>query len=195
MPMIQVVGLGGSMRSASTSSAALQVALNGAERAGAAARLFDVRKLGLAPYAPDQPASTAARDFADAVADAHAMVWAAPMYHGSVSGSFKNVIDWLQLLAKHDPPYLTDKVIGLVTTAGGTQGLQGVNTMEFIVRALRAWAVPMVLPVARAWEAFDEHGVPRHEDLAAQLTGLGGEVVRAATQMAASGTCDYADHR
>ena len=46
------------------------------------------------------------------------------MYHGTVSGSFKNALDWLQLLSDRDPPYLTNKVVGLVSTAGGVQGLR-----------------------------------------------------------------------
>jgi len=65
------------------------------------------------------------------------MLWSSPLYHGTISGSFKNALDWLQLLGDRQPAYLTDKVIGLISTAGGTQGLQAVNTMEFIVRALR----------------------------------------------------------
>ena len=83
------------------------------------------------------------------------------MYHGTISGSFKNALDWLQLLGDRNPPYLTDKVVGLISTAGGVQGLQAVNTMEFVVRALRGWAVPLVMPIAQAWKAFDEHGVPQ----------------------------------
>jgi FMN reductase len=110
-----------------------------------------------------------------------------------VSGSFKNAIDWLHLLSDHDPPYLTDQVIGLVTSAGGTQGLQAINTMEFIVRALRAWAVPLVLPVAQARWAFDEDGRVRDDMVGSQLDALGAEVVRAARQMAAQGRCDYSE--
>ena len=67
------------------------------------------------------------------------------MYNGTISGSFKNAVDWLKLLDDRTPPYLTDKVVGLISTAGGVQGLQAVNTMEFVVRALRGWAVPCVL--------------------------------------------------
>jgi hypothetical protein len=33
---------------------------------------------------------------------------------------------------------LTDKVVGLISTAGGVQGLQAVNTMEFVVRLFAA---------------------------------------------------------
>ena len=40
---------------------------------------------------------------------------------------------------RRDPPFLHDKVVGLISAAGGTQGLQAINTMEFATRALRAW--------------------------------------------------------
>jgi hypothetical protein len=46
-------------------------------------------------------------------------------------------------------------VIGLISAAGGTQGLQAINTMEFAVRALRGWGVPYVIPVASAFRVFD----------------------------------------
>lgn len=42
----------------------------------------------------------------------------------AVSGSFKNALGWLILLAKREPPYLPNKPIGLITTAGRVQGLQ-----------------------------------------------------------------------
>jgi FMN reductase len=89
-------------------------------------------------------------------------------------------------------PYLTNKVVGLVSVAGGVQGLQAVNTMEFIVRALRGWAVPLVNPIPQAWKVFDEEGQARDERVDVQLRGLGMEVVRAARQFATHGTCDYA---
>jgi FMN reductase len=106
------------------------------------------------------------------------------MYNGTISGSFKNALDWLKLLSDCNPPYLTDKVVGLISTAGGVQGLQAVNTMEFVVRALRGWAVPLVMPIAQAWKAFDEKGVPQDSQLTEQLHALGREVTRASFQFA-----------
>ena len=61
------------------------------------------------------------------------MIWASLLYHGTVSGAFKNALDWLDLLNDREPPFLTDKVVGLISTAGGVQGLQAINTMEFVV--------------------------------------------------------------
>ena len=189
---IRIVGLGGSLVPNSTSLAALKVALKGAEEAGAEVEIYNIRDLDLPFYVPGREAPEIARRLADSVCHAGGMIWSSPMYHGSISGSFKNAIDWLDLLRKSDPPFLTDKVIGLISTAGGIQGLQAVNTMEFCVRALRGWAVPLVMPVARASEAFDESGIPRDAEIERQLKMLGAEVVRAARQFAAIGTCDYA---
>lgn len=190
---VRVVGLGGSLRTESTSRTALRTALDGVQAAGAQPRMLALRDLNLPMYSPEQVVPPAARELADSVYSCDALIWSTPTYHGSVSGSFKNALDWLILLAERDPPYLTNKPVGLVATAGGVQGLQSVNSMDFIVRALRGWAVPMVLPVAQSWQTFDPDGRLVDEMVAVQLRELGAEVVRAARQFQAEGTCDYAD--
>jgi NAD(P)H-dependent FMN reductase len=58
--------------------------------------------------------------------------------------------------SRGEPPYLHDKVVGLISAAGGTQGLQAINTMEFVVRALRGWAV-------RACRGFLTPSISSHE--------------------------------
>lgn len=156
-------------------------------------QLFDVREMGLPMYDPDRDElPSAARELVEAVKEADGMLWSSPLYHGSVSGSFKNAIDWLHLLGDHDPPYLANKIIGLISTAGGVQGLQAVNSMEFIVRALRGWAVPLVLPIPRASQVFDASGHVKDVIVEQQLRLLGREVYRAAQQFAREGECDYA---
>jgi FMN reductase len=190
---VRVVGLGGSLRTASTSRTALQTALDGAAADGADIELISVRDLDLPLYSAEHTPPSAALRLADTVHDCDALIWSTPTYHGSVSGSFKNALDWLILLAERDPPYLSNKPIGLITTAGGVQGLQAVNTMDFIARSLRGWSVPLVLPVPQSWQSFDPDGHLKDEAIAAQLRRLGAEVVRAARQFQAEGTCDYAD--
>jgi hypothetical protein len=66
--------------------------------------------------------------------------------------------------------------------------------MEFVVRALRGWGVPLVVPVARAWSVFDEDGDLHDEAVRNQRHSLGREVVRAATQFADEGYCDYGEY-
>jgi FMN reductase len=181
MSRVTIVGLGGSLAPHSTSLSALRVALEGARDYGTDVRLFDLRELDLPMFAPDtDPTPAAARELCDAVYAAQGMLWSSPLYHGTISGAFKNALDWLQLLGDRNPPYLTDKVIGLISTAGGTHGLQAVNTMEFVVRALRGWAVPLVLPIPQAWQVFKDGRV------------LGRELARAA-QVFAAGTITTAE--
>jgi FMN reductase len=179
---LKVVGLGGSLREGSRSRAALAVALEGAEAAGAAVELLDLRELGLPMYSPDLEADSppAVQRLIDTCYEADGMLWSSPMYNGSVSGSFKNAIDWLHMLGTREPPYLHDEVIGLISAAGGTQGLQVVNAMEFSVRSLRGWAVPYVVPVPLATRVFAESGAVQDELVEQQLRLLGEEVVRVA---------------
>jgi FMN reductase len=200
--MLKIVGLGGSLAEVSRSRAALRVALEGAAGAGAETTLLDLRELDLPMYNPDDEQPTAAATgLIESCYGADGMLWSSPMYQGTISGAFKNALDWLHVLGAREPSFLYDKVIGLISAAGGTQGLQAINTMEFATRALRAWAVPYVVPVAAAWRVFDQDGQVQDEEIELQLKGLGDEVVRVAERFAADPSlhrateCDEAAER
>jgi FMN reductase len=183
---LTIVGLGGSLASNSRSRSALQTALEGAASAGAETHLSDIRRLDLPMYNPDDAEPTeAAATLIEACYAADGLLWSSPMYQGTISGALKNALDWLDRLGDRDPPFLHDKVIGLISTAGGTQGLQAINTMEFAVRALRGWAVPYVVPVAAASRVFDREGRIQDQAIELQLKTLGAEVVRVAKRFAA----------
>src|SRR5205809_1514190 len=183
---LKIVGLGGSLAKTSKSRAALSVALAGAAAAGAETVLLDLRELDLPMYNPElelTPPPNAER-MIEACYGADGMLWSSPMYQGTISGAFKNALDWLHALGSREPPFLHDEVIGLISAAGGTQGLQAINTMEYAVRALRGWAVPYVIPVASAFRVFDSQGRVTDEGIELQLRTLGAEVVRVATRFA-----------
>lgn len=182
---LRIIGLGGSLAATSRSRAALELALSGAEHDGAHTRLLDLRDLELPMYDPDQQEpGEAARDLMEACYCADGLIWSSPLYQGTISGAFKNALDWLHDLGSRDPPFLHDKVIGLISASGGTQGLQAINTMEFSVRALRGWAVPYVVPVGNAWRVFGRDGHVEDETVEKQLLTLGSEVVRVARRFA-----------
>jgi FMN reductase len=182
MAGVKIVGLGGSLRASSRSHAALAVALEGAAGAGATVELLDLRQLELPMFNPEQEADAplAVRTMVETCYECDGMLWSSPMYNGSVSGSFKNAIDWLHSLGSRDPSYLHDTVIGMISAAGGTQGLQVINTMEFSARSLRGWTVPYVVPVSGATSAFSDLGAVQDEAIALQLRTLGAEVARVA---------------
>jgi FMN reductase len=183
--MPTIVGVGGSLARVSRSRAALERSLEGAAAAGAETRLLDLRELDLPVYDPDHEEPTgAAADLVESCYSADGLIWSSPLYQGTISGALKNALDWLHVLGRRDPPYLHDKVIGLISAAGGTQGLQAINTMEFSVRAMRGWAVPYVVPVADAARVFDPSGQVRDASVDAQLVMLGREVLRVAARFA-----------
>jgi FMN reductase len=183
---LTIVGLGGSLAQTSRSLAALRIALDGASEAGAATKLLNLRELDLPMYNPDDEREPrpATSTLIEACYGADGMLWSSPMYQGTISGAFKNALDWLHALGAREPPFLHDEVIGLISAAGGTQGLQAINTMEFAVRALRGWAVPYVIPVASAFRVFDSDSRITDEGIELQLRTLGAEVVRVATRFA-----------
>jgi arsenic resistance protein ArsH len=88
-------------------------------------------------------------------ADHH--IWLTPLYHGGMTGVMKNCLDWLELSAKEVNPYLTDKKVGLICWADGSQAMQGINNMDAVAKALRAWTLPFSIPIARSG-LFDSSG-------------------------------------
>ncbi len=186
MRPVHIVGLGGSLDSDSSSLVALQLALEGARAAGAETLLLDLRELNLPLYVHGMTPPVGALRLVEATAWAHGMLWSSPLYHGTMSGAMKNALDWLELLGQHEPPYLTDKVIGLVATAGGVQGLQAINTMEYVVRSLRGFTLPLTAPISRAHHAFDADGRAVDPLVATLLHRLGAELVRTSGRFATS---------
>jgi FMN reductase len=126
---LMIVGLGGSMARVSRNRAALVSVLEGAANAGAGTELLDIRELDLPMYNPDEdrPTKAAAR-LIESCHAADGMLWSDPMYQGTISGAIENALDRLHLLRDRDPPFLADRVVGLISAAGGKQGLQAIKS-------------------------------------------------------------------
>ena len=81
MTGLKVVGLGGSLREASRSRAALEVALEGAAAAGARAQLLDLREVDLPMFSPDLEADPPAvvGTLLNTCYEADGMLWSSPI--------------------------------------------------------------------------------------------------------------------
>lgn len=89
--------------------------------------------------------------------DADFHIWMAPLYHGNIPGVMKNCLDWLEVSANEPIPYLMGKIVGLICWANGVQAMQGINAMDAIARALRAWVAPYSIAIRRE-DLFDNNG-------------------------------------
>jgi FMN reductase len=137
--------LGGTLRERSFSRAAVREALRIAAEHGAQTMMLDLRELNLPMYVPDwqiadypaahQPDITR---LIETCRQAKAMVWASPTYHGTVSGVFKNALDYIELMMNDTPAYLNGKAIGVIAINDS----KTFSAMSNSVHELQAWLAP-----------------------------------------------------
>ena len=182
-----VVGIGGTLRDSSTGLRALERALAAAEEAGATTELLDLRELDLPMYEPGKPLEDfgeSTERLVEAMRGADAMLWSTAAYHGTLAGVTKNALDFAQFMARDEKPYLQDKVVGLVATAGGGMAaVNAINAMVNVVHALRGVAAPLSVPVTQSWKVFDDEGYVNDEGVAGRLESLGRLVVEMAVKL------------
>jgi FMN reductase len=137
--------LGGSLRERSYSRAALHAVAAASETLGARSTLLDLRALNLPMYVPDATLDTyppifrsGIERFLDTIYECDAMVWSTPTYHGTLTGAFKNALDFLEFLSGTNPPYLSGKPIGLISINDS----KPFAAMASSAQELRAWVTP-----------------------------------------------------
>ncbi|WP_295570402.1 arsenical resistance protein ArsH [Stenotrophomonas maltophilia] len=84
-------------------------------------------------------------------------VWVSPERHGTVTGVFKNQIDWLPLEDGSVRP-TQGKTLAVMQVCGGSQSFNTVNTLRVLGRWMRMLAIPNQSSVAKAWQEFDDDG-------------------------------------
>lgn len=113
-------------------------------------QVFNLANAGIPffEYTGETPPPTV-RNMCDTFRQADLQIWLTPLYHGSMTGVMKNCLDWLEMTSKDEKPYLTGKVVALVSWADGTQAMQGINAMDAVAKALRAWVLPFSVPIMK----------------------------------------------
>lgn len=181
-----IVGLGGSLRQGSATLRLLRYALEAAAEHGATTELIELHELPLPLYVADRPVHTPeVKRLLTAVRRADALLFATPVYHNTLSGAMKNALDYLELLRDDEPPYLTGRPVGLLAAGGGINPVLGVNTLEYVMRAMRALVVWPMVAVPGVQRSLDERGRPIDPQLAGRVDTLAAELVRYAALLRA----------
>ncbi|MEN9231224.1 MAG: NADPH-dependent FMN reductase [Thermostichus sp. DG02_5_bins_236] len=155
------VAIGGSRRPNSSTYRALEVARREFENLGILLHILDLRQMNL-PFVDGSESYADYPDVAvlkEALKQADGIILASPEYHGSISGSLKNALDLLSF------DELEGKVFGLISVLGGETNSNTLNQMRLIVRWVRGWVIPDQIAIGRAWNAFDEQGNLKDENL------------------------------
>ena len=165
---LNVLGVGSSMRQGSYSTAALNMILDMAKGNGAETKLLDLRQTNL-------PMLYAAKDdtheivqVTELVEWADAYILATPDYHGSMSGSLKNFLDYFW-------SEFAGKTFGYIV-ASHEKGLTVMDQMRTAVRQCYGWSIPYGISI-NPEEDFDDKRKVINRKLSSRLDMLARDLV------------------
>lgn len=151
MKPMNVLGVASSMRESSYGTRTLAIVLDAAQKYEAKTRLLDLRKVTMPMYNPDVSMQTdlEIQKVTNEVNWADAFVLVSPDYHGSMSGSIKNFLDYYW-------EEFAGKIFGYICTSH-EKGLTVLDQMRTAVRQCYGWSLPYSISV-NGEEDFDEEG-------------------------------------
>jgi len=176
-----IVGLGGTTRAGSSTERALTAALAAAEGLGARTRLIGGDFLAELPIYDPRPGGPTPHqaELAEIVRSADGLIIATPGYHGSLSGVMKNALDTLELLREDARPYFSDRAVGVIVTAAGSQAAGTTLTaVRSIIHAMRGWPTPFGAAMSVSSGSFGPDGRPLESHDAWQLDTVASQVVQ-----------------
>jgi FMN reductase len=182
-----IVGIGGTVRTPSSSERVLTLALAAAEAAGARTRMIGGDVLSRLPiFNPSDPDEPPERStLVEAVREADGILVATPGYHGSLSGLIKNALDSLEPLRDDARPYLDGRAVGCIVVADGWQACgSALAALRAIVHALRGWPTPLGATINSALKPFGEDGALHDPRDAFQVETVARQVVEFALMRA-----------
>jgi len=173
-----VVAVCGSRREGSYTRKALEIALDGAEAAGAETELIDLRTADVPLYDPDADDEEQGKvvELMALVERADGVLVGSPVYHGSYSSTFKNFHDFC------GSDEYEDTVCGLLATAGGSNYEGTLEHMRATMRNVHALTVPRQVGIGGASRAFEDDMLS-DSGLEERVVGLGEDVAEYARRL------------
>lgn len=122
---------------------------------GAETRVFDPHGLPmLDSVGSDHPKVQQLREWSQW---SEGQVWVSPERHGTITGVFKNQIDWLPLEDGSVRP-TQGRTLAVMQVCDGSQSFNVVNALRVLGRWMRMVTIPNQSSVAKAWQEFDDAG-------------------------------------
>ena len=151
----KILVLYGSLRERSYSRLLAEEAGRILEGLGCEVRFFDPAGLPVkAPGLDDHPKVQELRELSQ-WSEGH--VWSCPEMHGTITGVFKNQIDWIPLSIGAVRP-TQGRTLAVMQVNGGSQSFNVVNTLRVLGRWMRMLTIPNQSSVAKAYNEFHDDG-------------------------------------
>ena len=194
---INVLGVAGSLRQDSYSTLGLKIVLEEAIKYGSESYLLDLRELNLPLYDPGGPPTSnestsnnasknALERTATALKWADALILASPDYHGSMSGTLKNFLDYFW-------EEFAGKTFGYIV-ASHEKGLTVADQMRTAIRQCYGWSMPYNISI-NGEKDFDSKGTLVNSTLAKRLKMLARDLVIYGTLIRKQFLSDVANHK
>ncbi len=180
----QILAFAGSTRTDSYNKKLVKLTVRGAEAAGAAVTLVDLRDLPMPLYDGDledrEGLPVNAKKFKDLLVAHQGLLIASPEYNSSISAVLKNAIDWASRTETEGEPSLIafrGKVAGLMSASpGALGGLRGLIPLRSILGNIGVIVLPDQVAVSKAHEAFLEDGTLKDAGQQKKIERLGASV-------------------
>jgi NAD(P)H-dependent FMN reductase len=192
---INILGVAGSMRQESYSTLGLKMVLEEAKKYGSESDLLDLRDRNLPLYDPGAPSSNDSsfnnsnnvlEKISTALKWADALVLASPDYHGSMSGTLKNFLDYFW-------EDFAGKTFGYMI-ASHEKGLTVADQMRTAVRQCYGWSMPYNISI-NGEKDFDSEGNLVNSALVKRIKMLARDLVTYGTLIRRQFLQDVADHQ
>ena len=192
---INILGVAGSMRQESYSTLGLKMVLEEAKKYGSESHLLDLRDRNLPLYDPGAPSSNdpsfnnsnnELEKITTALKWADALVLASPDYHGSMSGTLKNFLDYFW-------EDFAGKTFGYII-ASHEKGLTVADQMRTAVRQCYGWSMPYNISI-NGEKDFDSEGNLVNSTLVKRIKMLARDLVTYGTLIRQQFLQDVADHQ
>jgi len=122
---------------------------------GAETRVFDPMELPTLDSVPSSHAKV--QELRALSLWSEGQVWVSPERHGTLTGVFKNQIDWLPLEEGSVRP-TQGRTLAVMQVSGGSQSFNVVNALRVLGRWMRMVTIPNQSSVPKAWSEFDDDG-------------------------------------
>lgn len=182
----RILALAGSLRTGSYNKKILALAADGARGAGADVTRIDLRDFPLPVFDADLEASdglpSSALKLKELFKAADGFLFASPEYNSAISGTLKNVIDWVSRPAPGERPLecFRGKVAALCSASpGALGGVRGLAVVRLILGNIGVIVLPDQVSLPKAAEALDEDGNVVDPGRRKALMELGGALAHA----------------
>jgi FMN reductase len=192
---INVLGVAGSMRQDSYSTLGLRMVLEEAKKYYSESYLLELRDINLPLYDPSGPSSNdlsfnnsnnVLEKITTALKWADALVLASPDYHGSMSGTLKNFLDYFW-------EDFAGKTFGYII-ASHEKGLTVADQMRTAVRQCYGWSMPYNISI-NGEKDFDSKGNLINSALVKRIKMLARDLVTYGALIRRQFLQDVADHQ